>query len=53
MVLSAAPEHRGGLATQLAALERLLEDSGESNFWEVGWLRHEIRRTRARLERQA
>jgi hypothetical protein len=53
MALAAAPDHRGALAAQLAALERLLEASGGANFWEVGWLRHEIQRTRSRLEDRA
>jgi glyoxylase-like metal-dependent hydrolase (beta-lactamase superfamily II) len=49
MALAAAPAHRGALEAQLAALVRLLEASGGANFWEVGWLRHEIQRTRALL----
>lgn len=35
---------RGALALALAANRALLERSGGGNFWEVGWLRTQIRR---------
>jgi alkyl sulfatase BDS1-like metallo-beta-lactamase superfamily hydrolase len=50
MALAAEPGHPGALAAQLTALERLLAASRGANFWEVGWLRHAIARTRSALE---
>jgi len=38
--------HRGALETRLAALELLLERSGDENHSEVLWLEHRIRKTR-------
>lgn len=50
MALAADPGSRPGLEAYLAAHERLLAERGGRNFWETGWLRHQIARTRARLD---
>jgi alkyl sulfatase BDS1-like metallo-beta-lactamase superfamily hydrolase len=42
MALAAEPSNGQALRAQLAALELLLQRSGGENFWEVGWLRHQI-----------
>jgi alkyl sulfatase BDS1-like metallo-beta-lactamase superfamily hydrolase len=49
MALAAEPASRDGLEAYLAAHEHLLAERGGINFWETGWLRHQIARTRARL----
>jgi alkyl sulfatase BDS1-like metallo-beta-lactamase superfamily hydrolase len=49
MALAAEPDAPPALAAYLAAHERLLAERGGRNFWETGWLRHEIERTRRRL----
>lgn len=49
MALTAEPSSRAGLEVFLAAHEHLLAERGGVNFWETGWLRHQIARTRARL----
>jgi len=41
-------EHRGAMQLMLAAHEALLE-TGAENFWESGWLRHQIARWRVAL----
>jgi glyoxylase-like metal-dependent hydrolase (beta-lactamase superfamily II) len=46
MALTAEPQNVAALRSQLAALELLLERSGGENFWEVGWLRHQIEETK-------
>jgi alkyl sulfatase BDS1-like metallo-beta-lactamase superfamily hydrolase len=51
MCLAADPDSRAGLQAYLEAHERLLADRGGVNFWETGWLRHQIARTRAALDR--
>lgn len=53
MALAVEPSHGGALAAQLGALESLLDASGGENFWEVGWLRHQIARTRALLDERS
>jgi alkyl sulfatase BDS1-like metallo-beta-lactamase superfamily hydrolase len=53
MALAADPRSRAALAVYIAAHEQLLAESGGDNFWEVGWLRHQIRRARALLEGDA
>jgi alkyl sulfatase BDS1-like metallo-beta-lactamase superfamily hydrolase len=53
MALAAAPSSRPALEAYLAAHERLLADRGGINFWETGWLRHQIVRTRAALDAAA
>ncbi|MGH8185960.1 MAG: MBL fold metallo-hydrolase [Steroidobacteraceae bacterium] len=47
MALAADPKHRPALEARLAALERLLAQSQNSN--ERGWLNYSIRQTRAKL----
>jgi len=47
--LAAEPGHRGALEARLAALERLLERSGDVNHYEVYWLRHRIEATQKEL----
>ena len=49
MVLAAEQGHRDALETRLAALELLLERSGDENHSEVLWLGHRIRATRDEL----
>jgi alkyl sulfatase BDS1-like metallo-beta-lactamase superfamily hydrolase len=49
MALAAEPASRPALEAYLAAHERLLAERGGKNFWETGWLRHEIERTRRAL----
>jgi alkyl sulfatase BDS1-like metallo-beta-lactamase superfamily hydrolase len=51
MCLAADPDSRPGLEAYLEAHERLLAERGGVNFWETGWLRHQIARTRAALDR--
>lgn len=53
MALAAAPDSRPALAAYLAAHEHLLAERGGINFWETGWLRHQIARARARLDAAA
>jgi alkyl sulfatase BDS1-like metallo-beta-lactamase superfamily hydrolase len=56
MALAADPSHRASHAVMLAAHEALLREVGGddperlANFWEVGWLRHQIGRAQAGLE---
>jgi alkyl sulfatase BDS1-like metallo-beta-lactamase superfamily hydrolase len=50
MALSAAPRCRPALEAYLAAHEHLLAARGGINFWETGWLRHQIERARAGLD---
>ena len=40
--LAADSRHRQAQLLSLAAHEALLERSGGSNFWETGWLKHQI-----------
>jgi alkyl sulfatase BDS1-like metallo-beta-lactamase superfamily hydrolase len=47
MALAADPKHRPALEARLAALEKLLAQSQNSN--ERGWLNYSIRQTRAKL----
>ncbi len=49
IALADAPQHRRALETLLAAHERLLAESHGDNFWETGWLRHQIANTRRTL----
>jgi alkyl sulfatase BDS1-like metallo-beta-lactamase superfamily hydrolase len=49
MALAAEPGSRPALEAYLAAHERLLAERGGKNFWETGWLRHEIERARRAL----
>ena len=49
MALADDPDNRDALAARLAALELLLERSGDVNHSEVYWLRHRIGKTRAQL----
>lgn len=49
MALTAAPDSRPALEAHLAAHERLLAQRGGENFWETGWLRNQIERTRKKL----
>ena len=53
MALEAEPGHRGALETRLAALELLMERSGDENHSEVLWLTHRIGKTREELGRKA
>jgi len=53
MALAADPASRPALEAYLAAHEALLARRGGINFWETGWLRHQIARTRAQLDAQA
>jgi len=55
MALAADPEHRASHAVMVAAHEALLREIGgedperDANFWEVGWLRHQIARAKSAL----
>ena len=49
IALAAEPASRPALEAYLAAHERLLEEGGGINFWETGWLRYQIERTRQKL----
>jgi alkyl sulfatase BDS1-like metallo-beta-lactamase superfamily hydrolase len=49
MALAAESTSRPALEAYLAAHEHLLEERGGKNFWETGWLRHEIERTKRTL----
>ena len=49
MALAAEPASRPALEAYLAAHEQLLEERGGINFWETGWLRHQIERARQAL----
>ncbi len=49
IALGGAPDARPALQVYLDAHERLLAERGGVNFWETGWLRHQIARTKARL----
>ena len=49
MALAAEPDSRPALEAHLAAHEHLLAERGGRNFWETGWLRHQVARTRSRL----
>jgi len=51
MALAADPASRAGLEAYLAAHQHLLAERGGVNFWETGWLRHQIARTTAALGR--
>ena len=53
VALAAAPVSRPALEVHLAAHERLLEERGGRNFWETGWLRHQIARDRHALARES
>jgi alkyl sulfatase BDS1-like metallo-beta-lactamase superfamily hydrolase len=50
MALAAAPDARPALEAYLAAHERLFAQRAGENFWETGWLRHQIETTRSKLE---
>jgi alkyl sulfatase BDS1-like metallo-beta-lactamase superfamily hydrolase len=50
MALAAEPSSRAGLEAYRAAHEQLLAERGGINFWETGWLRHQIARTTAALD---
>ena len=49
MALAAEPDSRPALEAHLAAHEHLLAERAGRNFWETGWLRHQVARTRSRL----
>ena len=49
MALAAEPRSRPALEAYLAAHQRLLDERGGINFWETGWLRYQIERTRQTL----
>ncbi len=49
MALAADPASRPGLEAYLAAHEHLLAARGGVNFWETGWLRYQIERTKQQL----
>jgi alkyl sulfatase BDS1-like metallo-beta-lactamase superfamily hydrolase len=49
MALATEPGSRAALEVYRAAHERLLAERGAINFWETGWLRHQIARTSAAL----
>jgi glyoxylase-like metal-dependent hydrolase (beta-lactamase superfamily II) len=49
MALAVDPAHRAALGAYLAAHEQLLARGGADNFWEAGWLRHQIALTRRAL----
>jgi len=49
MALAAAPRSRPALEVHLAAHEHLLAERGGANFWETGWLRHQIARAKEAL----
>lgn len=47
--IAADKTHRGALQLALAAHEALLARAGDSNFWESGWLRHQIAQLQRKL----
>jgi alkyl sulfatase BDS1-like metallo-beta-lactamase superfamily hydrolase len=49
VALGVEPKHRPALDAYLAAHELLLARGGHENFWEAGWLRHQIATTRQTL----
>ncbi len=49
MALADAPDNREALEVYLEAHQLLLEKGGGENFWETGWLEHQIARTREKL----
>jgi alkyl sulfatase BDS1-like metallo-beta-lactamase superfamily hydrolase len=49
MALAVEPENRTALEARLAALQVLLERSGDLNHYEVEWLKHRITETRKQL----
>lgn len=49
IALGGAPDARAALEVYRDAHEHLLAERGGVNFWETGWLRHQIARTEARL----
>ena len=51
--LAADSRHRQAQLLSLAAHEALLERSGGSNFWETGWLKHQILLLQKNLARSA
>jgi len=50
-VLRREPAHGGALEVMIDAHQVLLDGGGDGNFWESGWLRHQVERWR--LEQQA
>jgi alkyl sulfatase BDS1-like metallo-beta-lactamase superfamily hydrolase len=50
MALAAEPTSCPALEAYLAAHQRLLAERGGINFWETGWLRYQIERTRQALD---
>ena len=49
IALAASPDNEPGLRAQLAAYEKLLEESNDENHYEVFWLRHLIAESRSTL----
>ncbi len=49
IALAGAPRDAGALTVQLDAHRLLLEGSGSENFWEWGWLSHQIRELESAL----
>lgn len=49
-VLRRRPSHSGALEVMTDAHQALLDAGGETNFWESGWLRHQIDHWRKSLE---
>lgn len=47
--IAADKTHRAALQLALAAHEALLARSGDGNFWESGWLRHQIAQLQRKL----
>jgi hypothetical protein len=45
-----ATDSRDAAAARWRAREHLIEERGGENFWETGWLRHQIERTKHALE---
>jgi len=53
MALAAEPQSHPSLEAYLAAHEQLLKERGGRNFWETGWLRHQIECTGRALAEQS
>ncbi|MBW2159081.1 MAG: hypothetical protein JRH14_03820 [Deltaproteobacteria bacterium] len=49
IALAASPNNEPALRAQLAAYEKLLEESNDENHYEVFWLRHLIAESRSTL----
>jgi len=49
-VLRREPAHGGALGVMIDAHQALLDRGGHGNFWESGWLRHQLEQWRLESE---